>query len=154
MSTTVQADAQALLTEVEKVNAVILAEPMAEVVPLEAAPADKAEAIRKRMAEVDLTSTQSIIAFGSSAQAITIDAEPRDDGSRRTTRYDIDMTKCIYCGFCQEACPVDAIVQGPNFEFATETREELYYTKDKLLANGARWEAEIARNLELDAPYR
>ena len=88
------------------------------------------------------------------AQAITIDAEPRDDGSRRTTRYDIDMTKCIYCGFCQEACPVDAIVLGPNFEFATETREELFYNKDKLLENGARWEAEIARNLEMDAPYR
>ena len=88
------------------------------------------------------------------AQAITIDAEPRDDGSRRTTRYDIDMTKCIYCGFCQEACPVDAIVEGPNFEFATETREELFYNKDKLLENGDRWEAEIARNLELDAPYR
>ena len=88
------------------------------------------------------------------AQAITIDAEPREDGSRRTTRYDIDMTKCIYCGFCQEACPVDAIVEGPNFEFSTETREELFYNKDKLLANGARWEAEIARNLELDAPYR
>ena len=70
------------------------------------------------------------------AQAITIEAEPRDDGSRRTTRYDIDMTKCIYCGFCQEACPVDAIVEGPNFEFATETREELFYNKDKLLANG------------------
>ena len=86
------------------------------------------------------------------AQAITIDAEPREDGSRRTTRYDIDMTKCIYCGFCQEACPVDAIVEGPNFEFATETREELFYNKDKLLANGERWEAEIARNLEIDAP--
>ena len=74
------------------------------------------------------------------ALAITIEAEPRDDGSRRTTRYDIDMTKCIYCGFCQEACPVDAIVEGPNFEFATETREELFYDKDKLLANGDRWE--------------
>ena len=73
--------------------------------------------------------------------------------SRRTTRYDIDMVKCIYCGFCQEACPVDAIVEGPNFEFATETREELYYDKDRLLANGDRWEREIARNLELDAPY-
>ena len=88
------------------------------------------------------------------AQAITIEAEPRADGSRRTTRYDIDMTKCIYCGFCQEACPVDAIVEGPNFEFATETREELYYDKDKLLANGDRWETEIARNLAADAPWR
>jgi NADH-quinone oxidoreductase subunit I len=88
------------------------------------------------------------------AQAITIEAEPRDDGSRRTTRYDIDMVKCIYCGFCQEACPVDAIVEGPNFEFAAETREELFYDKGKLLANGDRWEREIAKNLELDAPYR
>ena len=88
------------------------------------------------------------------AQAITIEAEPRDDGSRRTTRYDIDMVKCIYCGFCQEACPVDAIVEGPNFEFAAETREELFYDKAKLLENGDRWEREIARNLELDAPYR
>ena len=88
------------------------------------------------------------------AQAITIEAEPRDDGSRRTTRYDIDMTKCIYCGLCEEACPVDAIVEGPNFEFATETRAELMYTKDKLLENGDRWEPELARRLELDAPYR
>jgi NADH-quinone oxidoreductase subunit I len=88
------------------------------------------------------------------AQAITIEAEPRDDGSRRTTRYDIDMTKCIYCGFCQEACPVDAVVEGPNFEFATETREELMYDKDKLLNNGDRWEVEIAANITEDAPYR
>ena len=88
------------------------------------------------------------------AQAITIEAEPRDDGSRRTTRYDIDMTKCIYCGFCQEACPVDAIVMGPNMEFATETREELFYDKSRLLANGDRWEREIAKNIAADAPYR
>jgi len=88
------------------------------------------------------------------ALAITIEAEPREDGSRRTTRYDIDMTKCIYCGFCQEACPVDAIVEGANFEFAAETREELFYDKDKLLANGDRWEAELAQRLALDAPYR
>jgi NADH-quinone oxidoreductase subunit I len=89
------------------------------------------------------------------AQAITIEAGPRrNDGTRRTTRYDIDMVKCIYCGFCQEACPVDAIVEGPNFEYATETREELLFNKEKLLANGDRWEREIARNIALDAPYR
>ncbi len=88
------------------------------------------------------------------ALAITIEAEPREDDSRRTTRYDIDMHKCIYCGFCQEACPVDAIVEGPNFEFAAETREELMYDKAKLLANGDRWETEIAARLAQDAPYR
>jgi NADH-quinone oxidoreductase subunit I len=82
------------------------------------------------------------------AQAITIEAEPRDDGSRRTTRYDIDMTKCIFCGFCQEACPVDAIVEGPNFEYATETREELLYDKAKLLANGDKWERASPRTLK------
>ncbi len=88
------------------------------------------------------------------SQCIVIEAEPREDGSRRTTRYDIDMTKCIYCGLCEEACPVDAIVEGPNAEFSTETREELFYDKQKLLANGDIWEAEIARRLEMDAPYR
>lgn len=88
------------------------------------------------------------------AQAITIEGETRADGSRRARRYDIDMTKCIYCGLCQEACPVDAIVEGPNFEFATETRAELMYNKSKLLANGDRWEAELAMRIAADAPYR
>ena len=88
------------------------------------------------------------------AQAITIENEERPDGSRKTTRYDIDMLKCIYCGLCEESCPVDAIVQGPNFEFATETREELYYKKKKLLENGDRWESVLAENIKLDKPYR
>ncbi|MBM5782731.1 MAG: NADH-quinone oxidoreductase subunit NuoI [Pelagibacterales bacterium] len=88
------------------------------------------------------------------AQAITIEAEERADGSRRTTKYDIDMLKCIYCGFCQEACPVDAIVEGPNFEFATETREELYYNKEKLLSNGDRFEYALSKNIELDIANR
>ena len=64
------------------------------------------------------------------------------------------MLKCIYCGLCEESCPVDAIVQGPNFEFATETREELYYTKEKLLENGDRWESVLAANIKSDNPYR
>ncbi|TYJ03455.1 hypothetical protein E1A91_A12G028900v1 [Gossypium mustelinum] len=88
------------------------------------------------------------------AQAITIEAEEREDGSCRTTSYDIDMTKCIYCGLCQEACPVDAIVEGPDFEFATETHEELLYYKEKLLENGDRWETEIAENLRSESLYR
>ena len=88
------------------------------------------------------------------AQAITIESAEREDGSRKTTRYDIDMLKCIYCGLCEESCPVDAIVQGPNFEFATETREELYYNKEKLLDNGDRWESILAANIKANKPYR
>lgn len=82
------------------------------------------------------------------AQAIVIESEEREDGTRRATRYDIDMTKCIYCGLCEEACPVDAIVEGPNYEFSKETREELWYTKEKLLDNGDRWEEAIQQRLE------
>ena len=88
------------------------------------------------------------------AQAITIESEPRADGSRKTTRYDIDMLKCIYCGLCEESCPVDAIVQGSNFEFATETREELYYNKQKLLENGDKWETALAENIKSDSAFR
>ena len=86
------------------------------------------------------------------AQAITIESEERADGSRR--QLDTTLTKCIYCGLCQESCPVDAIVQGPNFEFATETREELYYNKKKLLDNGDKWESVLAKNIKLDKIYR
>jgi NADH-quinone oxidoreductase subunit I len=88
------------------------------------------------------------------ALAITIEAEPRDDGSRRTTRYDIDLTKCIFCGFCEEACPVDAIVETRVFEYHGERRGDLYYTKQMLLANGDRYEAQIAEDRAQDAPYR
>lgn len=88
------------------------------------------------------------------AQAITIEAETRPDGSRRTTRYDIDWTKCIYCGFCQEACPVDAIVEGPNFEYSTETHEELLANKERLLANGDKWEVSLANNIRSESIYR
>jgi NADH-quinone oxidoreductase subunit I len=80
------------------------------------------------------------------AQAITINAKPRVDNSRRTTKYDIDMTKCIYCGLCQEACPVDAIVETPIFEFATESHEALYFTKAKLLENGKKFENTMSYN--------
>ena len=88
------------------------------------------------------------------AMAITIEAEPRDDGSRRTTRYDIDLTKCIFCGFCEEACPVDAIVETRVFEYHGEKRGDLYYTKQMLLANGDRYESQIAQDRELDSRYR
>jgi NADH-quinone oxidoreductase subunit I len=88
------------------------------------------------------------------AMAITIESAEREDGSRRTTRYDIDLTKCIFCGFCEEACPVDAIVETHIFEYHGETRGDLYYTKQMLLANGDRYEAEIAKAREQDAKFR
>ncbi|EXI65419.1 NADH-quinone oxidoreductase subunit NuoI [Accumulibacter sp.] len=88
------------------------------------------------------------------AMAITIESDQRADGSRRTTRYDIDLTKCIFCGFCEEACPVDAIVETRIYEYHGETRGDLYYTKAMLLANGDRYEAQIAADRELDSKYR
>lgn len=88
------------------------------------------------------------------ALAITIEAEPREDGSRRTTLYDIDMFKCIYCGLCEESCPVDAIVLTNWDDFHFENRGENIFSKDKLLALGDRYEKDIARDRSLDARYR
>ncbi|MGF1546492.1 MAG: NADH-quinone oxidoreductase subunit NuoI [Thiotrichales bacterium] len=88
------------------------------------------------------------------ALAITIESEQRDDGTRRTTRYDIDLFKCIFCGFCEEACPVDSIVETRIFEYHFENRGEQIMTKDKLLAIGDRFEAQIAADRAADAPYR
>ncbi len=88
------------------------------------------------------------------AMAITIESDQREDGTRRTTRYDIDLTKCIFCGFCEEACPVDAIVETRILEFHGEKRGDLYYTKQMLLAVGDRHEEQIAKDREADAPYR
>jgi NADH-quinone oxidoreductase subunit I len=88
------------------------------------------------------------------ALAITIEAEEREDGTRRTTRYDIDLFKCIYCGFCEESCPVDSIVETRDFEYCFENRGENIMTKDKLLAIGDRYEAQIAADRTADAPYR
>ena len=88
------------------------------------------------------------------AKAITIESAVREDGSRRTTRYDIDLTKCIFCGFCEESCPVDAIVETHIFEYHGEKRGDLYFTKEMLLAVGDRYEPEIAANKAADAKYR
>lgn len=88
------------------------------------------------------------------AMAIHIDSETREDGSRRTTKYDIDMVKCIFCGLCEEACPVDAIVESHVLEYHGEKRGDLYYTKDMLLANGDKHEKAIAEARKKDAPYR
>jgi NADH-quinone oxidoreductase subunit I len=88
------------------------------------------------------------------ALAITIEAEPRMDGSRRTTVYDIDLFKCIYCGLCEEACPVDAIVLTPFQDYHMENRGENILTKEKLLAIGDRYEHVIAKDREEDSKYR
>jgi NADH-quinone oxidoreductase subunit I len=88
------------------------------------------------------------------ALAITIESEMRADGTRRTTRYDIDLFKCIYCGFCEEACPVDSIVETRVYEYHFEQRGENIMTKDKLLAIGDKYEESIARDRAMDAPYR
>ncbi len=88
------------------------------------------------------------------ALAITIDVHERDDGTRRTTRYDIDLTKCIFCGLCEEACPVDAIVETPLHEYHGEKRGDLFYTKEMLLAIGDKYEPIIAKSKSLDRNYR
>ncbi len=88
------------------------------------------------------------------ALAITIESEPREDGTRRTTRYDIDLSKCIFCGFCEESCPVDSIVETRHFEYHGEQRSDLLMTKEKLLANGDRFEAQIAADRAAEAAYR
>ena len=88
------------------------------------------------------------------ALAITIESEQRADGTRRTTRYDIDLTKCIFCGFCEESCPVDSIVETNMLEYHGEKRGDLYFTKEMLLAVGDRYEADIAAARAADAPYR
>jgi NADH-quinone oxidoreductase subunit I len=88
------------------------------------------------------------------AVAITIEAEPREDGSRRTTRYDIDLFKCIFCGFCQESCPVDAIVETRLYEYHFENREDAIMTKEKLLAMGDKYEQQLAADIAAQSRYR
>ncbi|MDA8360632.1 MAG: NADH-quinone oxidoreductase subunit NuoI [Gammaproteobacteria bacterium] len=88
------------------------------------------------------------------ALAITIESEARADGTRRTTRYDIDLTKCIFCGFCEESCPVDSIVETRMIDYHGEQRGDLLYTKQMLLAHGDKYEKEIAADRAADAPYR
>ncbi len=88
------------------------------------------------------------------ALAITIESEQRADGTRRTTRYDIDLTKCIFCGFCEESCPVDSIVETRIYEYHGEKRGDLLMTKEKLLAIGDKVEAQIAADRAQDALYR
>lgn len=88
------------------------------------------------------------------ALAITIESEERDDGTRRTTQYDIDLSKCIFCGYCEESCPVDSIVETHIAEYHGEVRGDLYMTKEKLLAMGDKYETEIANARSNDSQYR
>ena len=88
------------------------------------------------------------------ALAITIESEQRADGTRRTTRYDIDLTKCIFCGFCEESCPVDSIVETRILEYHGEQRGDLIYTKPMLLAIGDAYEEQIAKDRAAAAAYR
>jgi len=88
------------------------------------------------------------------ALAITIESEQREDGTRRTTKYEIDLTKCIFCGFCEESCPVDSIVETRHFEYHGEKRGDLLMTKEKLLANAERFESQIAADRAAEARYR
>jgi NADH-quinone oxidoreductase subunit I len=88
------------------------------------------------------------------AAAITIESEVADDGTRRTTRYDIDLFKCVFCGFCEETCPVDAIVETRILEYHMEHRGENIMTKDKLLAIGDKNAAQISADRAADAKYR
>ena len=88
------------------------------------------------------------------ALALTIDSAPREDGTRRTTRYEIDLFKCIYCGFCEESCPVDSIVETRVHEYFMEQRGDNIFTKPQLLAMGDKYEQQIAADRAADAPYR
>ncbi len=88
------------------------------------------------------------------ALAITIESTQREDGTRRTTKYEIDLFKCIYCGFCEESCPVDAIVETDFLEYHFENRGENIVNKEQLLAIGDRYEQSVASNRRKDAAYR
>jgi NADH-quinone oxidoreductase subunit I len=88
------------------------------------------------------------------AMAITIESEEREDKTRRTTRYDIDLTKCIFCGFCEESCPVDSIVETRILDYHGESRGDLLYTKEMLLAVGDKYEKQIAEDRAQDERFR
>ncbi|MCF6226163.1 MAG: NADH-quinone oxidoreductase subunit NuoI [Xanthomonadales bacterium] len=88
------------------------------------------------------------------ALAITIDSEMRDDGTRRTTLYEIDLFKCVFCGFCEESCPVDSIVLTDFADYHMEDPKESVLDKQQLLALGDRFEESISKNRQQDAAYR